>query len=371
MTTEIIEKQRNAMRQHGLDALVLTSPEHIAYSADVVVPSQAIVRHRLVLCLVPLEGTPEIVVVTIEESFVRANSTIKEVVAYNEFTENPVQVLADRALLAGLGSARIGFEETALSARAFATLQQALPRATLVPADDLLKHMRMIKTPTEIQQLRHMGKLAERAARSAFEQVRVGMTEVELGQLITDCYLAGGGDRLTMLVVGAGERSGFANAAPTRRQIQAGDIIRVDVIGTGGNYYSDVARTAVVGRATEEQRQAWAYMVEARKVALDAMRPGASTQAMYRRYAEQMERWHLPPIKFLGHGLGLTLHEEPYIGPYTDIALEPNMVMCIEPLCWYPNAWGVQLEDEIIITADGYESITDQFDETELLTIAG
>ena len=369
MTTEIIEKQRSAMRDHGLDALVVTSPENIAYTAGVVVPSQAIVRHRLVLCLVPLEGTPEIVVVNIEESFVRANSTIEHIVAYNEFTEDPVRVLADRALAAGLGGARIGVEETALSVHGYTVLQQALPGATLTPVDDLFQQLRMIKTPAELQQLRHMGKVAERAARVAFEQVRVGMTEVELGQLITDAYLAGGGDRLTMLVVGAGERSGFANASPTRRQIQAGDIVRVDVIGTGGNYYSDVARTAVVGRATHEQLQAWAYMVEARDVALDAMRPGASTQAIYRRYAEQMDRWGLPPIKFLGHGLGLTLHEEPYIGPYTDIALQPNMVMCVEPLCWYPNAWGVQLEDEIIITEDGCESITDQYDETELLTI--
>src|SRR5690606_29236160 len=134
--------------------------------------------------------------------------------------------------------------------------------------------------------------------------------------------------------------------------------VRVDVIGTASNYYSDVARTAVVGKATDEQLRTWANMVEARKVALDAMRAGTSTHAMYQRYAEQMERWNLPPIKFLGHGLGLTLHEEPYIGPYSDIELRPGMVMCLEPLCWYPNRWGVQLEDEVIVTEDGYELIT-------------
>lgn len=369
MSAEIIEKQQIAMGQHGLDALMIASPENIAYTADVVVPSQAIVRHRLVLCLVPLEGMPEIVVVNIEESFVKSNSTIDHVISYNEFTEDPVQVLADRLMAAGLSQGRIGIEYTALSIQSYDTLHKALPRATLVPIDTLLSELRMIKTPGELEKLRHMGKAAQRAARVAFERARIGMTEIELGQLITETYLSNGGDRLTMLVVGAGERSGFANAAPTRRPLQYSDIVRVDVIGTGGNYYSDVARTAVVGRATDEQLQAWAYMVEARKVALDAMRPGESTRAMYQRYAEQMERWGLPPIKFLGHGLGLTLHEEPYIGPYTDIRLKPGMVMCIEPLCWYPDRWGVQYEDEVILTEDGYELITDLYDETQLYVI--
>jgi Xaa-Pro dipeptidase len=369
MSVEIIQKQRAAMRERNLDALVIASPENIAYSADVVVPSQAIVRHRLVFCLVPCEGAPEIIAVNIEESFVKSNSSIEQVIAYNEFTEDPVQVLADCLHTAGLGNGRIGIEYTALSIKSYETLRRALPQAALIPIDDLLQHLRLIKTPGELQKLRQIGRTAERAARAAFEQARVGMTEVELGQLITEAYLANGGDRLTMLVVGAGERSGFANAAPTRRPLQNGDIVRVDVIGTGDNYYSDVARTAVIGRATDEQLRAWSYLVEARKVALDAMRPGASTRAMYRRYAEQMERWNLPPIKFLGHGLGLTLHEEPYIGPYTDIQLQPGMVMCIEPLCWYPERWGVQLEDEVILTEDGYELITDQYDESELYVI--
>lgn len=369
MSHEIIQKQRAAMRQHGLDALVIMSPENIAYTADVVVPSQMIVRHRLVICLVPVEGTPEIIVVNIEESFVQSNSSIQQVIAYNEFTQDPILVMVERLKAAGLAGGQIGIEETAISARGFATLQKALPQASLVPIDALLHELRMIKTQTELDQLRKMGKVAEKAARTAFEQVCVGMTEIELGQLIADTYMAGGGERLTMLVVGAGERSGFANASPTSRTIQPGDVIRVDVIGTGGNYYSDVARNAVVGTPTDEQKKVWSHMVEARKLALDAMRPGAMTRPMYEQYALKMDEWGLPPIKFLGHGLGLSLHEEPYIGPYTDIALQPGMVMCIEPLCWYPNRWGLQLEDELIITEDGFEIITDLYDETELLTI--
>lgn len=369
MSAEIIEKQRTAICQNRLDAFVITSPENIAYTADVVVPSQAIVRHRLVLCLVPLEGAPEIITVNIEESFVRSNGCIERVIAYNEFTEDPVEVLADRLKAAGLSHGRIGIEYTAFSMKARETLGETLPGATFVAIDELLQQMRMIKTPGEIAKLRHMGRLAERVARAAFEQVRHGMTEMDLARLITEGYIADGGDKLTMLVVGAGERSAFANAAPSRRQLQPRDIIRVDVIGTGGNYYSDVARTAVIGEALPEQRKAWRHLVEARNMALEAMRPGASPRAMYQRYAEHMERCGLPPIKFLGHGLGLTLHEEPYIGPYRDTALQPGMVLCIEPLSWYPNLWGVQLEDTIVITEDGYEIITDQFDETELYAI--
>jgi Xaa-Pro dipeptidase len=369
MSKEIIEKQRRVIRKQGLDAFVISSPENIAYTADIVVPSQAIVRHRLVLCLVPLQGDPEIIAVNIEESFVKSNGSIERVIAYNEFTEDPVQILANRVKAAGLGQGRIGLEFTAISMNARETLEKGLPGASFVPVDKLFQEMRMVKTEGEIAKLREMGAVAERAARRAFEQVRAGMTEMDLGRLITEGFVAGGGDKLTMLVVGAGERSGIANAAPTRRPLRPKDIIRIDVIGTGGNYYSDVARTAVIGEATPVQRKAWAHLVEARRVALEAMRPGASPRAMYQQYAKYMERSGLPTIKFLGHGLGLTLHEEPYIGPYRDSALQSGMVLCIEPLCWYPDQWGVQLEDEIIVTENGYEIITEQYDETELYTI--
>src|SRR5690606_7774971 len=162
MTSEIIQKQRAAMREKGLDALVLMSPDNIAYTAGVVVPSQLIVRHRLVLCLIPLEGEPEIIVVNIEESFVKSNSTIPNVIAYNEFTQDPVQVLAERIKAAGLG--HVGIEFTALSVKGFQTLEKALPDVSFVAIDELMQQLRMIKTPEELQKLRHMGKVAERAA---------------------------------------------------------------------------------------------------------------------------------------------------------------------------------------------------------------
>lgn len=369
MSSETIVREREAMRRHGLDAIVVSSPENIAYTADVIVPSQAIIRHRLVFVVVPLEGEPAIIVVNIEESFVEGNSSIKQVISYNEFTEDPVEVLADRISAMGLGKARIGIEKSAISIEGFETLCAILPDVSFEAVDELFQQLRMIKTPGELKRLRRVGRAAEKAARAAFQQVKVGMSEIELGQLISETYMAQGGDRLTMLVVGAGERSGFANATPTTREIEAGDVIRVDVIGTGDNYYSDVARTAVVGEPTPQQSRAYKRMVEARKTALEAIRPGASTRAIYERYAQQMEVWGLPPIKFLGHGLGLTLHEEPYLGPYTDIELQAGMVLCIEPLCWYPNEWGVQLEDELIVTEDGYELITDYYDESQLFQI--
>lgn len=369
MSQETVGKQRAAMRERGLDALLIMSPENVAYTADVIVPSQSIVRHRLVLCIVPLVGDPRIVVVTIEESFVRGNGSIPQVISYNEFTQDPIQVASAEIATLGLADGRIGLEYTALSIKGFQTLRQELPRAELVPVDELLQELRMVKTPGELDRLRKVGRAAEEAARVAFTQARPGMTEMELGQAITDAYIQRGGDRLTMLVVGTGDRSGFANATPTRQVIQPGDIVRVDVIGTGGNYYSDVARSAVVGKATAAQHKVWGQLNEARAVALDALRPGASPRAMYERYAAQMELWGLPPIAFLGHGLGLTLHEEPYINPYSDVPLQAGMVLCIEPLCWYPNRWGLQLEDEIIITTDGYALITDRYDESDLYTI--
>jgi Xaa-Pro aminopeptidase len=79
---------------------------------------------------------------------------------------------------------------------------------------------------------------------------------------------------------------------------------------------------------------------------------------VYRIYSEAMDEAGLPKYHFLGHGLGVTLHEEPFIDAIRDIRLEPGMVMCVEPLCLFEGRFGLQIEDEVLVTQDGCEPIT-------------
>lgn len=365
MSEEILNRQRQAMQQHGLDALAIIAPENVGWTADVMVPSQKIVRHRHAIVLVPQGGEPELVVVNIEEGFVRENSPIRTVTAYNEFTHKAVAVLADRIRTRGLAAGRIGVESTYLNHADYLRLAAALPDATLVPIDELIEELRMLKTPGEIEKLRRAGRIAEQTAWEGLSTWWPGMTELDLARVLTDKFAALGGDKLTMLAVTAGERTPMLNGVPSTREIKPGDVVRIDVIGTVANYYCDVARTAVVGKPTPELAAMWQKLVDCRDMALEMIRPGVSSHSIYKAYIEKMDAWGLETLHFLGHGLGLTLHEEPYVNRYKDIPLQAGMVLAIEPLLLKPDL-GMQLEEAVLVTEDGCEVITRQHDASKL-----
>jgi Xaa-Pro dipeptidase len=355
---EILSGVRARIDEAGLDAIVAMSPENLAYCAGAVPPSLRTVRQRLAAAVIGSSGPTDAVVVALEAPLMRAESWMDEVTAYVEFEEHPIDALAAVLQRRGLGDGRVGIELTYLPATDYERLARALPDATLVSADGLLADVRVVKTPGEIELIRRIGGIAERTALECCALAGPGMTERELGNLITERYTTAGGDRLSMLVVGSGPRSAHPNAPPTDRRLEHGDVVRLDIIGTMRNYYSDVARTAVVGGPTDEQKRIYRLLSEVHERALEALRPGVQTADVYRIYREAMEQAGLPPYHFVGHGLGVTLHEEPFIHDRTSVPLEENMVLCIEPLTFIEGQFGVQIEDEVLITSDGHEPLT-------------
>ena len=220
----------------------------------------------------------------------------------------------------------------------------------------------MVKTPAEIDAIRDIGGAADRIATEVCERFGAGSTEREIANFVAERYAEAGGDGLTMLVVGSGPRSEAVNAPPTARVLERGDVLRLDIIGTKGRYHSDVARTAVVGEPTGEQQDVYDLLLGVHRRCLDALRPGALTSDVYRIYREAMDEAGLPPYHFVGHGLGITLHEDPFVNELTEIPLEEGMVLCIEPLTLLEGRFGMQIEDEVLITADGYEAFSEAGD---------
>ena len=298
----------------------------------------------------------------------RTQSRLRSLRLYEEFVEDPVLVFADALRERGLGAGAIGVELTHLSHADFGTLAAALPDAQLVRADELLEELRMVKTPAELEAIRDIGIAAERIAAEVCAGFGAGATERAIANFVAERYAEAGGDGLTMLVVGSGPRSAAVNAPPTDRKLERGDIVRLDIIGTKARYHSDVARTAVVGEPTSEQQHVYDLLLGVHRRCLDALRPGALTTDIFAIYRDAMDAAGLPPYHFVGHGLGITLHEDPFVNDLKPIALEPGMVLCIEPLTLIEGRFGMQIEDEVLITADGYELITEA---GELLRMEG
>jgi Xaa-Pro dipeptidase len=356
---EIVEKMEQAMDERGLDALVATSPENVAWASGAAPPSQKTVRSRLAAAIVARGGGSELVAIALEGPVVREQSRLDGLRLYEEFVEDPVLVVAESLRQRGLDEGVVGLEETHLSHADYMKLESALPSATFLAADVVFEELRMVKTPGEIEAIRDIGTAADRIAREVCERFGAGSSEREIANFVAERYAEAGGDGLTMLVVGSGPRSSAVNAPPTNRLLEPGDVVRLDIIGTKGRYHSDVARTAVVGGPTEELERIYELLLGVHRRCLDALRPGVLTSDVYTIYREAMEEAKLPPYHFVGHGLGVTLHEQPFVNALSSIPLEEGMVLCIEPLTLLEGRFGVQIEDEVLITADGCELFTE------------
>jgi Xaa-Pro dipeptidase len=356
---EILAKTRRAMDELGLDAVVATSPENVAYVSGAAPPSQKTVRSRLAAAIIPTEGETEVVAVALEGPVVRTQSRLDSIKLYQEFVEDPIEVFADSLRRRGLDQGTLGVEETHLSHADYSKLAATLPKARLVSVDELFSDLRIVKTAAELEAIRDIGAAAQRIHDDVCTTFGAGATEREIANFVAERYADEGGDGLTMLVVGSGPRSAAVNAPPTGRVLEHGDMLRLDIIGTKAHYHSDVARTVAVGEPSEEQQEVYDLLLGVHRRCLEALRPGVLSSDVYRIYSEAMGAARLPPYHFVGHGLGITLHEEPFVNELKSIPLEEGMVLCIEPLTLLEGRFGIQIEDEVLITADGYEPFSE------------
>jgi len=359
--------------EEGLDCLVAMSPENAAYAGGFPVPSQALgMRERPVMAVVAADGRSRHIVVDMEESLTRSETALDEVISYNEFTDDPVDALAS-SLKELVGSKAVaGLELDFVPHEFYERLRDRLPRLEIRNCRMLLVRARTIKVPSEIALLRSLGRAAHEMHYEALADSKAGDSELDVASRIAAGLFARQADTLKELIVGSGERSWHANPAPTTRRLQPGDMIRLDILAANRGYFSDCARTAVVGDPTSQQRAIWAKLLELRRQAFDMIKPGASTQQIYRAYARGLEAFGYRPIDFLGHGLGLTVHEAPYIDRFSDTNLEAGMVLAIEPYLMLPRRnWGFQLEDEVLVTETGCARLTDASDDAELISVAG
>src|ERR1700726_3309959 len=171
------------------------------------------------------------------------------------------------------------------------------------------------------------------------------------------------------MIVATGERSVFPNVGPTARVLRRGDICRVEIFPTIGGYHAGVCRTAAVGEPPPQAERIWANLTACKYMLLDAIRPGASSRAIYDLYRNKTDELKLPRISFIGHGIGLHLHEDPYLGPGNQ-SLEAGMVLGIEPLIYQTGfGFGMQNKDMVLVTDGGCELLSDYADTDRLIIV--
>ena len=376
MRKEIVDRQLHAMRAAGLDAMISCSPENFAYLTGFVVPSQPLIRHRHAMAIVKADGRTAIFGVDMEATTIKRREPDTPARIWAEFTDNAMLVLAGQLKELGLESARIGIEMDYLPAGDFARLGKALPRATFEPDETILARLRQIKTKDEIELLRRLSRIADQSITDALASVKAGDSEMDIAAHMTRNIYTLGAEHFKLMIVATGERSQLPNVGPSERRLERKDVCRVEIFSVIAGYQAGVCRTAVVQEAPPHAEKIWQNLVDCKYLIMDMIKPGASCRAIYEVFLRKLSELNLPPISFVGHGIGLHLHEDPYIGKTPEIGksgdaqLEAGMVLGVEPLCYQTgHGYGMQNKDMMLVTETGCELLSDYANTDRLLVV--
>lgn len=235
-------------------------------------------------------------------------------------------------------------------------LLDALPGARPVFTEENVGWLRMRKGAAEKAAIAANFTIADKAMQAVFAAIRPGRTERELAGVARDSFAAQGAS-VEFTIIGAGGNGAFPHHATGERALAEGDAVVIDIGGRQGGYPSDITRMAVVGEAPEGYDAVHAVVEAAVQAALAAARPGVRA-----RVVDDAARSVITAAGYgeyfvhrTGHGLGIDIHEPPYVTATSETVLDEGMVFSIEPGIYLPGRFGIRLEEIVILGSDGPE----------------
>ncbi|MGZ4132778.1 MAG: M24 family metallopeptidase, partial [Actinomycetota bacterium] len=238
-------------------------------------------------------------------------------------------------------------------------LQGVLPGARFAPASPVISRLRAVKDDDELDTLRRAGAAADATFGDILTLPFAGRREQEVAADLARLLVEHGHDRADFTIVASGPNAASPHHEPGDRTIQPGDAVVLDFGGALDGYFSDTTRTVVVGEAPAGFEPVYALVKQAQEAAVEAVRPGVAIQEVDRAARRVIaaggygERF----IHRTGHGIGLEVHEPPYVIEGDVTVLEPGMTFSVEPGIYLEGRFGVRIEDVVAVTADGADRL--------------
>lgn len=283
--------------------------------------------------------------------------------AYGETPSEWNDAFRRAAQALNLDGRRIGVEPRQLRLLEFQYLKSGAPAADFFDSGAILARLRLRKETAEVEAIRRAVEIAQDSLEAALPLIKLGMTERELASELTlQLFRHGSDPELPFApIVSSGPNSANPHASPSDRKLQAGDMLVVDWGAAYHHYISDLTRTFAVGEADAEFKKIHKIAQEANAAGRAAGRPGAPCAAVDAAARAVIEKAGYGKYftHRTGHGIGMEAHEDPYMRGDNTQALEPGMTYTVEPGVYLPNRNGVRIEDNLVITEDGAEALSD------------
>ncbi|OBF97511.1 dipeptidase [Mycobacterium sp. 852014-52450_SCH5900713] len=333
----------------GLSGLVITPGYDLRY----LVGSRAQTHERFTALVLPASGDPTVVVPRLELASLKGSAIAELGLAVRDWVDgdDPYQ-LVGAAFGGGPAAAAVTDSMPALHLLPLAGVLGVLP----VLATDVMRTLRMVKEEGEIDALRKAGAAIDRVHARVPEFLVPGRTETDVAADIAEAIVAEGHSEVSFIIVGSGPHSADPHHGYSDRELQVGDIVVVDIGGAyEPGYHSDSTRTYSIGEPKPEVAQRYSVLQRAQRAAVDAVRPGVTAEQVDAAARDVLADAGLAEafVHRTGHGIGLSVHEEPYIVAGNDLPLAAGMAFSIEPGIYFPGLWGARIEDIVVVTDDG------------------
>lgn len=358
-----MQQVQQQMAENNWDILMVQTRPNVFYLSGF----DANPHERLLAVVLFKEDDPIVICPNMEVNQISAVFSQGAVIGYSD-SENPWEKIKTYITSRALPHQNIALESS-ISWQRLTNWQQIAPDAFFHEADALLSTSRVIKTADELQVLEEAALLADEGIQTGIAHLKEGVTEMEVVAAIEYTLKRKGVREMsfsTMVLFGG--KGGDPHGVPGTKTLQKGDGVLFDLGVMWKGYASDITRTVFFDHVTEEQRQIYETVLKAQKQAVSLVTPGQKIGALdsaAREIITEAGFGDFFPHR-IGHGLGIEVHEFPSMNAENETELKEGMVFTLEPGIYIPNSAGVRIEDDVVVTSDGAQCLT-QF--TKELTI--
>jgi Xaa-Pro dipeptidase len=356
---ERMMKLQSVMMNQGLDAVALNPGSSLVYLSGL----HFHLMERPTLLIVTAEGKTAIVLPELEKGKLTGDAAQFRAFTYGDDPATWSAALSAVAKHLALRGGKMGVEPTGLRFLELEYLKNAFPDVDFVDGSAVFSMLRLRKNAEEIARMKRAAVIAQTALLATLKTLRAGMTEKAIAnELIIQLLRAGSDpDMPFQPIVATGPNSANPHAVPTDRELQPGDLLLVDWGAGFEGYFSDITRTFTFGEVDPELVKIGAVVMAANEAGRTAGKAGLDAGVVDRAARSVIDGagYGAYFTHRTGHGLGMEAHEPPYIYNENDLVLAEGMTFTVEPGIYLPGRGGVRIEDDVVVTADGLESLTD------------
>jgi Xaa-Pro dipeptidase len=359
MNNQRMQRLQELLKITDIDAVVLNPGSTLMYLTGM----NFHLMERPVVLLITSDADPVIVLPHLESIKVESSSLTLSSFTYDDNPAHWNTAFEKAVESIGIDGKIVGVEANRLRFLELQFLKNAAPEAMFVEAGSVLNDLRLHKDQEEIESMRQAVHIAQDALTATLPAIHAGVPEREIAsELMLQLLHAGSDPEFPFApIVSGGPNGANPHAAPGNRRLQSGDLLVIDWGASYGGYVSDLTRTFAIGQVDEEYRHIHEIVVQANAAGRAAARPGIPAGDVDRAARQVIEAAGYGQYftHRTGHGLGMEGHEHPYIYGENQQILEPGMAFTVEPGIYLPGRNGVRIEDDVIITEDRGESLSD------------